>query len=110
MPSTPFTDAYVQYLSKFPTLDSLGEDAATWQAELDKVSPTAFDAVKALQLSLEGGNVGGVSNFEQMHRVRALYAVRALRDSAFVNPYTLPVPEPMIGKRLGSIVRLGLCP
>lgn len=110
MPSTPFTDAYVKYLTQFPTKESLGagDPPATWAAELAKQQPEAFDAVKALNISLEGGNVSGVSNFSAIHHVRALYAVRQARDPDFVNPYTQPIPEPMIGKRMGTLVQLGL--
>lgn len=110
MPSTQFADAYVKYLTLFPSKESLGEDdpPTTWKAELDRVSPGAFDQIRATQLTLEGGSLAGVSNFAQMHLVRALYAVRAKRDTDFVNPYTdEEVPEPMRGKRMGSIVRLG---
>lgn len=107
MASAAFTDAYVKYLTQFPTLLSLGTDAATWLAELAAVSPAAFDAVTATSLSLEGGNMAGSRNFPQMDLVRALYAVRAARDPDFTNPYSEPIPEPMAGKRLGSIIRLG---
>jgi hypothetical protein len=109
MASAAFTDAYVRYLTQFPTRESLGEGnpPAAWKAELDAVDPLAFDQIKATSLSFEGGNMAGVSNFEQMQKVRALHAVRAKRDPSYVNPYTEEIPEPMRGKRIGSIVRQG---
>lgn len=105
-----FVDAYVKYCTQFPTLGSLGSGNPpdAWLAELNSVSASAFDPVTFTDLTLEGGQAAGRLNFEQMHLVRALYAVRAARDPAFVNPYSQPIPEPMTGKRIGHIVRLGL--
>ncbi len=112
MVSTAFADAYVRYLTKFPTLASLGvADAdgfpAAWKAELDAQSDGAFDPVTFTALTLEGGNAAGSRNFAPIHLVRALYAIRAVRDPAFVNPYSEPIPEPIAPVRIGSIVRLG---
>lgn len=109
MASAAFTDAYVKYLTQFPTKDSLGagDPPAAWKTALDAIDPLAFDQIKATALTFEGGNMAGISNFEQMHKVRALYAVRATRDPDFVNPYSQPIPEPIAGKRIGTVVRLG---
>lgn len=112
MASTAFADAYVKYLTKFPTLLALGSaDAdgypAAWKAELDAVSSGAFDPVIFTSLTLEGGNAAGSRNFAEMHLVRALYAVRAVRDPAFTNPYTQPIPDALAPQPIGFRVRLG---
>ena len=112
MASTAFADAYVKYLTQFPTLVSLGTPVdgmpPAWKAELDAVSGGAFDPVTFTALTLEGGNAAGSRNFAQMQLVRALYAVRALRDPDFTNPYTLPIPEALAPQPIGFRVRLGL--
>lgn len=102
-----FRDAYVRYFAQFPTLESLGVNAVAWGAELNAVQPGAFDPVTWTAVTLEGGNASGRSNFAQMELVRALHAIRALRDPTYVNPYTLDIPEPMAGKRIGFVVQLG---
>ncbi len=111
MASTAFTDAYVRYTTQFPTLESLGDVVEgvpkKWQAELDLQSAGAFDPVTMTAIGFEGGNSSGSRNFAAITLVRALYAVRALRDPDYTNPYTQPVPEPIAGVRIGSIVRLG---
>ena len=107
MADPAYIDALVHYRTKFPTLASLGTDAATWKAELDSVTPLAFDPITGTSISNEGGSVAGVRNFAQMHKVRALYARRAELDASYTNPYTLPVSEPLAGKRIGHIVRIG---
>lgn len=107
MASEQFHDAYVKYLTQFPTLASLGTDAAAWLAELNAVSPEAFDALFATSGNVEGGNIAGQRNFPAMQKVRALHAVRATRDPDYTNPYSEAPPEPMAGKRIGSIIRLG---
>jgi hypothetical protein len=105
MASAAYRDAYALYTYQFPDLASLGEDAATWKAELDKVTPDAFDAVSARSLNVEGGNMSGVGNFEAMYRVRALHARRAVLDVTYVNPYTVEPPgEPFV--RIGAVVSL----
>lgn len=105
MPVTrEYEDAFVHYLTKFPTLASLGtgNPPADWKAELDLVAATALDPVLATQTNVEGGNVSGLRGFEQSHKLRALHAVRAKRDSTYVNPYTLPMDIPITaGRRLG---------
>ncbi len=104
--ASAFTDAYVRYFTKFPDKASLGEGAtpAVWKAELDAVSGAAFDPILMTAGTLEGGNVGGSRNFESMHLVRALYAIRALRDPDFVNPYDNVPLEPPV--RMGAVVRM----
>lgn len=104
MPDSDFTDAVVHYRTKFPTLESLGVAAADWLAELNAVAPGAFDAITGTNISLEGGNVGGVLNFRQRILLRALHFVRAERDSSYTNPYTVAIEEPRPFKRLGFLV------
>lgn len=105
MADSDFIDAVVHYRTKFPTLESLGAAAATWLADLAAVAPGAFDAITATQISLEGGNVGGILNFRQKLLVRALHYVRAERDSSYVNPYTIEVTDPRPPRNLGIVVR-----
>lgn len=111
MPSAAFQDAWVKYCTLFPTLASLGsgDPPAAWKAELDAVSPGAFDQVVATSLALEGGNMAGQLNFPQMHLVRALYARRAALDEDFANPYDTAAPAPPVRRQLGSLVRLSGC-
>ena len=106
-----YQDIYVHYLTLFPTKDSLGEGTppAAWQAELDAVSPAAFDPALATSMDMEGGNVGGQRNFDQVYKVRALHAVRAKRDEDYENPYLEAAPDPLPGKRCGYLVEMGPC-
>ena len=105
MASIAFQHAYVHYLTTFPTLASLGTAAATWLAELAAVTPDAFDSTLALSMSLTDGNASGIANFSALLKVRALHAVRALRDPDYTDPYTLAVPaQAPSGVRIGFVV------
>lgn len=108
MPAAEYVDAVVYYRTKFPTLESLGEAAATWKAELDVVAADAFDSVSATGVTLDGGSVTGFRNFDAKLRVRALHAVRAELDAEYVNPYTQAIAEPIPSQRMGSVIRFGL--
>ena len=79
--------------------------AATWAAELAAVTPDAFDSTLALSMSLTDGNASGIANFSALLKVRALHAVRALRDPDYTDPYTLAVPaQAPAGVRIGFVV------
>ncbi len=109
MPDAAYIDAMVHYRTMFATLAALGAGTppALWKAELDQVTPDAFDAALATSASLEGGSASGVRNFPSIYKVRALHARRAELDPTYANPYTLPISEPMPPQRLGITVRLG---
>ncbi len=110
MGAADFIDAVVHYRTLFRTKEALGagDPPDKWWAELQKVAPTAMDPVLATSVNLDGGGFGGVQNFDQIHKVRALHAVRSELDSSYVNPYTRPLPASIRGTRIGSVVRLGL--
>lgn len=110
MADSDFLDALVHYRTKFPTLQSLGESAAAWTAELAAVAPGAFDAITGTNINLEGGSVGGILNFRQKYLVRALHARRGELDEDYVNPYTVPAPDFAPYKRIGSVVTLNPLP
>lgn len=103
-----YQDAFVHYLTKFPTKDSLGtgNPPDVWSSELDSVAAVALDPILATSANLEGGNVSGQRGFAMQNRLRALHAVRAERDSDYVNPYSQPIEYPAPAKRTGTIIRL----
>ena len=109
MAGSAYLDALVLYRTQFPTLDSLGagDPPAAWFAELNKVAPEAFDPITGTSVALDGGSVGGVLNFSQKHKVRALHQRRAEIDATYTNPYLVPANEPLPYVRAGFRVRLG---
>lgn len=111
MPLPDFQDAFARYLTRFPTKAALGSGTPpdAWAAELAKVDAEAFDPVTATSVNVEGGNVAGSRNFNQVVLVRALHAVRAHLDPDYLNPYTITPPEPMAPQRMGFLVQLGGC-
>jgi hypothetical protein len=113
MADSDYLDAVVKYRTKFPTLASLsttGSDLAVWKAELAAVEAGTFDSITGTNISLEGGNVGGVLNYQQKHLVRALYAVRAELDSTYTNPYDIPVASPKPFFRMGTVATFNPLP
>ena len=104
MSATSFPDAYAYTCRVFPTLASLGTDAADWITAVQLREASAFDAVLATSMSVEGGNLGGLQNFDQRVMLRALHARRAALDATYTNPYLEPVPQQMAPKRTGFLV------
>lgn len=105
MPESAYLDALVDYRVMFPTKDSLGagDPPAEWEAARLEAR-VALDAILGTTVTLEGGNLSGFRNFPQFHKLRAIYALRAERDEDYVNPYTIEAAEPMLGRRMGSIL------
>lgn len=108
MAADDFLDALVHYRTHYPDLESLGYGVPPhlWKAELDRVAPEAMDAITGTSVAIEGGNVSGVLNFRQIHKVRALHARRAELDVTYINPYTQPISAALAGRRMGFLVRL----
>ncbi len=98
-----FWRAVADYGDRFPTVGSLGVDAATWLAEMARIRRTAFAAVLITASGTEGGNASGVRNFPQEVLADALRCRRYDLDNTYVlPPHLARYPSAALARARGS--------
>ena len=97
--------ALAHYALQFPDLAALGEDAATWRTEYDRVAESGLSATLVNQTASEGTSVGSMRNFDQRTLLQALHLRRNQLDDTYPAPFAeLPA---IAGRRLSVTVSLG---
>lgn len=99
--------AYAHYCIQFPDLASLGEDAATWRTEYDRVVASGLSATLITSNSQGGDGTGAVRNFDQRLLLTALHRRRQKLDDTYTASTELP--PAITGQPHGHIIRFGAC-
>lgn len=100
-----FQLAYAHYCLLFPDLESLGDDAADWRTEYDRVVACGLAATLITSNSQAGDVTAASKNFDQRTLLTALHLRRAKIDETYTAASELPPAA--LQPIHGYIVRLG---